>query len=168
MQNTETVTPSRHAFQEKHNVVAVSLQKVLAGTYGLYLTTQTYHWNVEGDLFVPLHSLFESQYNDLFKTVDVIAERIRSLGDYAMPFDDARILEIAKTTSNPLNKEKDATSRSKRMVHNLVDLNEDVIVLCQSTKKEAQDIQDDETVNLMVERITVHQKALWMLNSILK
>ena len=166
MKNSEMTT--LHTPDKAHNPVAASLQKVLAGTYGLYLTTQTYHWNVEGELFAPLHSLFEDQYNELFKTVDVIAERIRSLGDYAMPFDDARILEIAKATSNPLNKEKDATMRSKRMVHNLVDLNEDVIALCQSTKKEAQEIHDDETENLMVERITVHQKALWMMNSILK
>lgn len=166
MQQTETITFNTP--KKDHNPVAVSLQKVLAGTYGLYLTTQTYHWNVEGELFAPLHSLFEDQYNELFKTVDVIAERIRSLGDYAMPFDDDKILEISKTTSSPLNKEKDATARSKRMVHNLIALNEDVIEICQTTKKEARNTNDDETENLMVERVTTHQKSLWMLRSIIK
>jgi starvation-inducible DNA-binding protein len=170
MQQTETIAPKTalHSPRKDHKTVAASLQKVLAGTYGLYLTTQTYHWNVEGSLFVPLHSLFEDQYNELFKTVDVIAERIRSLGEYAMPFDDDNILQISKNTSNPLNKEKDATARSKRMVHNLIDLNDEIIRISQATKVDAQNIHDDETENLMVERITVHQKALWMLHSILK
>jgi DNA-binding ferritin-like protein len=35
-------------------------------------------------------------------------------------------------------------------------------------KKEAQDISDDESENLMVERITDHQKSIWMLKSIIK
>jgi starvation-inducible DNA-binding protein len=168
MKHTETKSVTLHTPPKDHNSAAISLQNVLAGTNGLCLITQTYHWNVEGTLFAPLHSLFEDQYNELFKAVDVIAERIRSLGAYAMPFEDDSILQISKTTSNPLNKEKDATARSKRMVHNLINLNNDMIEMCQSSKNIARNTNDDETENLMVERITTHQKSLWMLNSILK
>jgi len=154
----------------KHSNEAISqiLQSVLANTYGLYLATHNYHWNVEGARFMSLHSLFESQYNELFLAVDVIGERIRALGDYALPFEGENIVQISKMTSNALNKEPAAEDRANRMLRNLIELNEAVIKSCLSTKKMAQNLRDDETENLMVERITVHQKALWMLESSLK
>ena len=106
--------------------------------------------------------------NALFLAVDTIAERIRALGDYALPFEGSNVVQISKMTSNALNKETAADDRADRMVQNLVELNEAVIKSCQSSKKIAQNVRDDESENLMVERITAHQKALWMLSSILK
>lgn len=157
-----------HQPKQSNNAVTMTLQDVLTSTYGLYLATHNYHWNVEGENFVPLHKLFDEQYNELFKSIDDIAERIRALDDYALPFEGDNLVKILSTTSNSLNKETDANSRATRMVHNLMTLNEEVVKACQTAKKSAQKAQDDETENLMVERITAHQKAMWMLRSIAK
>lgn len=148
--------------------IGESLQNVLTNTYGLYLATHNYHWNVEGSQFVNLHKLFDEQYNELFQAIDIIAERIRALNEYALPFEGDEILGILKTTSNAMNKETKADARATRMVHNLIEMNESVIESCQFAKNEAQIIVDDESENLMVERITAHQKALWMLKSIVR
>lgn len=163
-----TASVAIHKPKQSNNLAAQALQGVLASTYGLYLATHNYHWNVEGPKFVPLHKLFEEQYNELFKTIDDIAERIRALDDYALPFEGNNILEVSKMISNSLNKEADANDRANRMVHNLITLNEAVVKNCQAAKKISQNTQDDETENLMVERITAHQKAMWMLRSIVK
>jgi len=159
-----TLHPPKYA----NSAAAQSLQPVLANTYGLYLATHNYHWNVEGPHFMALHTLFEAQYNELFLAIDLIAERIRALGDYALPFEDGNIFQISKMTSNALNKEVAANDRANRMVQNLVDLNEAVIKVCGASKKVAQNVRDDESEDLMIGRITTHQKALWMLESILK
>lgn len=164
MNNLETL----HKPKSPDSVVSKSIQNVLSNTYGLYLATHNYHWNVEGMNFMSLHKLFEEQYNELFKAIDTIAEHIRALDSYALPFEGDEILHILKTTSNALNKETDVNSRAIRMVHNLIEMNEEVIESCQSAKKDAQDVSDDESENLMVERITYHQKALWMLKSTAK
>jgi len=161
-------TPPRELTTKTDHAVAESLQKVLAGTYGLYLVTHNYHWNVEGEKFVPLHSLFEGQYNELYLAVDLIAERIRALGYYALPFEGENVTQISKMTANPLNKETESYLRADRMVHNLVALSGNVIDLCQVAKGEAQEAEDDETENLLIERITAHEKALWRLTSTLK
>ena len=145
-----------------------SLQDVLANTYGLYLATHNYHWNVEGPHFYPLHLLFGTQYNEMFEAIDVIAERVRALGAYALPFEGKEILDILQNTSNALNKENCANDRAVRMVHNLIALGQVLITTCQTAKKVAQEMKDDETENLMVERITAHQKMLWMLNAQVK
>ncbi len=157
-----------HEPMQSNNPVTIALQDVLASTYGLYLSTHNYHWNVEGGNFYPLHKLFEGQYTELFEAVDEIAERIRALGDYALPFEGNDITIVSKLTSNALNKETSADDRASRMVHNLIMLNQAVVEKCQSAKDASQKANDDETENLMVTRVTVHQKALWMLNSMAK
>ncbi len=150
------------------NPVAAALQKVLADTYGLYLATHNYHWNVEGPNFVALHALFSEHYNALIVAVDDIAERIRALGDYALPFEGDDILKLLKSTSNALNKEANTNERAMRMVHNLISLHGSVVESCNTAIKTARQEKDAETENLMVERVTYHQKTLWMLSSIVK
>lgn len=157
-----------HQPKQSNNPVNMALQNVLTSTYGLYLATHNYHWNVEGENFVSLHKLFDEQYNELFKSIDNIAERIRALDDYALPFEGDNLVKILSTTSNALNKETNANARATRMVNNLMTLNAEVVTACQAAKKSAQKAQDDETENLMVERITAHQKAMWMLRSVAK
>ncbi len=143
------------------------LQNVLADTYGVYFATHNYHWNVEGPQFGDLHNLFGAQYNELFLSIDAIAERIRALGAYALPAEGENLTHLLSTTSNALNKENDSSGRARRMVHNLIDLNASVLQTCQTAKENARLLNDDETENLLVERITAHQKSIWMLRSIL-
>lgn len=157
-------------YHAKHSdqAVAQNLQGVLTNTYGLYLATHNFHWNVDGSKFVPLHALFEGQYNELFLAVDTLAERIRALGCYAMPFGGEDVIRISKATAEVLDMDGTADDRANRMVQNLIELNEAVVKSCQATKIAARGAHDDESENLIVERITVHQKALWMLESVLK
>src|SRR5690606_3321417 len=68
---------------EARKELAEGLAGLLADTYGLYLKTHGYHWNVEGPMFRTLHLMFEEQYQELATAVDDIAERIRALGRYA-------------------------------------------------------------------------------------
>lgn len=60
--------------------IAEGVSRVLADTYTLYLKTHNYHWKVTGPMFNTLHSMFEQQYNEMWVAVDLLAERIRSLG----------------------------------------------------------------------------------------
>ena len=67
---------------------------MLADTYTLYLKTHNFHWNVTGPMFQTLHLMFETQYNELAAAVDLIAERIRALGQRG-PGDLPRVLELS-------------------------------------------------------------------------
>lgn len=148
--------------------VAAALQGMLKDTYALYLATHNYHWNVEGQNFVGLHTLFEQQYTELFTAIDTIAERIRALDVYALPNHYEEVLKTFLSLSNPLNKATDKGEVADRMVRNLLDLNGKVVESAQVAKRAAEKSGDDETVDLMVERVQVHQKASWMLRSIIK
>ena len=60
--------------------IAQKVGLVLEKTYELLLASQLVHWNVKGELFLPIHQLTEQHYEALFDTLDILAERMRALG----------------------------------------------------------------------------------------
>jgi starvation-inducible DNA-binding protein len=148
--------------------VADALQNVLSDTYTLFLVTHNYHWNVEGQNFVSLHTLFEQQYNEQFAAVDEIAERIRALDAYALPTQYGEILTQVSKFNAPAGKDKSKQSVAEKMIANLVVLHERVVKSAQIAKELADDMDDEESEDLTIARIQTHQKALWMLKSLLK
>lgn len=86
MADAMTVVSSDDAVDTGVNhVEAISdgLADALTDTYRLLFKTHTCHWNVEGPLFFSIHNLTEEQNKDMFEAADVIAERIRALGQLA-------------------------------------------------------------------------------------
>jgi len=138
--------------------VADLLKTTLADSYILYLKTQNYHWNVTGPNFKSLHLMFEEQYNDLFTAVDLIAERIRALGQKA-PGSFASYVKLAHIKEGDENLDADLM---------LQELAEDQNIICNSLTKvlhEAQQAGDEVTAGIAADRIEIHQKNAWMLNS---
>jgi starvation-inducible DNA-binding protein len=138
--------------------VTEALKKVLADTYTLYLKTQNYHWNVEGANFRALHLLFEEQYNELFAAVDLIAERIRALGEKS----PGSFAEFKKLT---LISEGNSEFDSNRMLKDLHDSQQTIIGNLKKAITVADKADDVSTVDLLTQRITAHDKAAWMLKS---
>ena len=60
--------------------IANGLSLLLADSFTLYMKTHSFHWNVTGPMFQTLHVLFMGQYTELWNALELIAERIRSLG----------------------------------------------------------------------------------------
>ena len=134
------------------------LKLLLADTYALYLKTQNYHWNVTGPHFSALHALFEVQYTDLAAAVDEIAERIRALGDTA-PARFGTYSELTKI------KDGDEQASASEMVKHLAEDQELLIKTLQNVLGAAQEEDDEVTIGLVVDRMSVHEKAGWMLRS---
>ena len=150
---------------KSNSPVSQALNEVVKETYILLTQTHQHHWNVEGPMFVSLHELFEKQYNELFTAIDEVAERVRALDDYALPFKDNATFPNMNAAVNDNN---DATEAAQQMVQELIEQNQKVIDACQKAKEEAVKSEDDETEDLTIERITAHQDAIWMLKSVIK
>ena len=67
-----------------HEVIVTFLNLLLADEYVLYTKTRTAHWNMDGSNYFELHVFLENQYNRLDEIIDDIADRIRSLGHFAL------------------------------------------------------------------------------------
>lgn len=57
--------------------------EILSDEFVLEQATRSFHWNVDGTLFEPLHSLFGTQYGEIGKIIDDMAETMRQDGDFA-------------------------------------------------------------------------------------
>ena len=142
-------------------VVVEAASKLLADSYTLYLKTHNYHWNVTGPMFETLHLMFERQYNELALAVDLIAERIRALG-FPAPGSYA---EFGKLTAI---KEESGVPDAKSMIRDLLDGQETVVRTARSVFPAVEKAHDEPTADLLTQRMQVHEKAAWMLRSLLE
>jgi starvation-inducible DNA-binding protein len=141
--------------------VADGLSRVLADTYTLYLKTHNFHWNVTGPMFQTLHMMFETEYNELALAVDLVAERIRALG-FPAP---ATYTAYAKLSSI---REEEGVPPAKDMIRLLVEGNEAVARTARKVFAAAEKAGDQPTADLLTQRLQVHEKAAWMLRSLLE
>jgi starvation-inducible DNA-binding protein len=141
--------------------VAASLNQVLADSYALLSLTHLAHWNVEGPGFFALHTAFQTQYEELFMAVDEIAERIRALQAYAL----GGLGTLAKVAQM---KEFTAPISQVEYVSALIEANEKLVADAEVARDLAGEANDPESQDLMIGRITLHQKTIWMLRSFLK
>lgn len=141
--------------------LAQAVSKALAETYVLYTKTQAVHWNVVGPMFYSLHKLTETQYEDLAEAVDVIAERIRALGAPA-PGSFGEFLELSDIV------EQRQKQTAEQAVTMLCADHEIAARTFREATKLADDLDDVVTADLLTQRMAEHEKAAWMLRSILQ
>jgi starvation-inducible DNA-binding protein len=137
------------------------LSKLLADTYLVYLKTHSFHWNVEGPMFQTLHQMFMEQYTETWNAIDLIAERIRSLGEYA----PGTYREYAKLTRI---QETEGVPKAEDMVRLLIEGQEAIVRTAREVLPLADEANDEPTLDLLTQRMQVHEKNAWMLRSLLK
>ena len=141
--------------------IAQGLSRMLADTYLLYLKTHNFHWNVEGPMFQTLHLMFMEQYTEAWNAIDLIAERIRALGHYA-PGTYKEYVKLARI------QETDGVPRADKMVRLLIDAQESVVRTAREVLPIAEEANDQPTLDLLTQRMDIHEKNAWMLRSLLK
>lgn len=134
------------------------LKLLLANTYVLYVKTQNFHWNVKGPRFQQLHAFFEEQYTALSAAIDEVAEQIRIL--QARP--PSSLKEFLDLTSL---EESTGELSEDDMLRNLLADHEQMIHQIVRWIKDAQEVDDESTADLLVERSREHEKMAWMIRS---
>ena len=146
--------------EQNRREIVQGLSHLLADTYTLYLKTHNFHWNVTGPMFRTLHLMFEEQYIELALAVDLIAERIRTLG-FPAP---GTYGEFARLSS--IKEEEDVPS-AEDMIHKLIEGQEAVVRTARSLFIVLERSHDEPTADLLTQRMQVHEKTAWMLKSLL-
>lgn len=146
--------------EQQRKAIADGLSRLLADTYTLYLKTHNFHWNVTGPQFNSLHLMFETQYTELALAVDIIAERIRALGEPA-PGSYAAFARLSSI------KEAEGVPPADEMLRQLVRDQEAVARTAREVFPIADAAHDEPTADLLTGRMQVHEKTAWMLRSML-
>lgn len=167
MRNTEALATVDHmsttAIASKVSSPVVSgLRTLLADSYALMGQTHLAHWNVEGPNFFQLHVAFQGQYEELFTAIDDIAERIRALDE----FSPGGLQTLAKLST--ISEMTSGAAPAKDFVAHLIDSHEILLANAKGLREAAGEANDLETQDIVIGRIQIHQKTLWMLKSFLK
>jgi starvation-inducible DNA-binding protein len=138
-----------------------ALKIAFASEFAFYLKAHFYHWNVEGSDFKQYHDLFGDIYEEVFESIDVFAEQIRSAGGYVpgsferfsmlSKIEDEIEISPALEMVQELLKDSDKMAELFRMVF-------------QISEREGQHGLSD----FLAGRQDAHKKHSWMLRATLK
>ena len=135
-----------------------SLKTLMADVVTMYFVAQGFHWNVEDKDFSQYHALFGEIYEDVYESIDPIAENIRKLGEFApftlSKFVDLRTVEVKEVKPN-----------AKAMTGELKRINDVVIVSVNKAFKEAEKAGEQGIMDFLASRDDMHKKWRWQLEA---
>lgn len=139
----------------------LQLKRILATSFAMYLKSHNFHWNVEGPDFPEYHEFLGNLYEEVYGSVDAIAEKIRMLGAYA-PGSFVRFSELSE-----IDDEVNVPVASQMFLKLKAD-NETLIGLIRDGIDIAEEAGEPAISNYLQERLNAHQKHGWMLTSLTK
>lgn len=136
----------------------VSLNKLLANFQIYYQSLRGLHWNIKGKSFFELHVKFEEFYTDSQEKVDLIAERILTLGGTPLhTFEEYISLSEVKVGKNIVDGENS--------VKLIVDSLSKLLKLERVILEQSDEANDEGTNAMMSDFIAEQEKTVWMLNA---
>jgi starvation-inducible DNA-binding protein len=134
------------------------LSDAQASLFVLFHKTWIYHWNVVGQDFQQLHTLFGGQYETMFEEIDRLSEHMRYLN--VKPLSSLnRVLEVSKI------KEASSSANAEGMISDLLQSNIDFCNMMGKISEEAEDQKSYATANLVQDLMESHGKFVWMLRA---
>jgi starvation-inducible DNA-binding protein len=144
-----------------NDAIVQSLQKQVANAFILYLNYKHYHWQTFGPLFRDLHRLFDEFAEEVYLTIDEMAERIRMIGQNPV----SRIEEFLQTASIS------SAAHSTDMRDMIREANQNSLQIIKEMReaiKIADEADDPGTADVLTKFVQVHEKHEWWLRDILE
>jgi starvation-inducible DNA-binding protein len=137
-----------------------NLKTLLGSTFVIYTKTHGFHWNIEGSDFPQYHKFLKKMYEEIYESIDTIAEYIRTLESYS-PGSLARMQELS------IIEEQYKIPRAELMLAELLEDTEKMTALVTdifdiATQERAQGI-----ANYLAELQDLYTKKAWMLRATL-
>lgn len=139
------------------NSVKEALNALLADSFALYFKTKNFHWHVSGPHFRDYHLLFDEQAAEIFATTDVIAERVRKIGNTTL-----RSIGDVSRHQTVKDNDKDYVS-AKDMLAELRDDNLKMVEDLRTLKDLADAAKDNATSAVVDEWTDAAERRAWFL-----
>ncbi len=134
------------------------LNALLANFQTYYQNLRGIHWNIKGKRFFDLHVKFEELYNDANMKVDLVAERILTLGGVPQhTFQD--YIENAKV---PVGKN---ITKDEEAIRLIVDSLTELLLVERKILSMSGEAEDEGTNSMMGDFITEQEKTVWMMKA---
>jgi starvation-inducible DNA-binding protein len=144
--------------KKKTEDLAGDLNELLANFQIYYQNLRGIHWNIKGKNFFDLHIKFEELYTDANLKVDLIAERILTLGE--TPFHTFE--DYTSRAKVPVGEN---VSKDVKAVQLIVNSLTELLKIERQILDKSSDASDEGTNAMMSDFITEQEKTVWMMNA---
>jgi len=160
VQRFGTVTHVPIGLEERVRLDSVNdLNDILADTITLRDLYKKHHWQVAGHTFYQLHLLFDKHYEEQSKLVDLLAERIQSLGGISVAM-APDVAEMTRIQRPPKGREEVPVQISR-----LLEAHEQILTASRQAAERAEDRGDSGTNDLLVsEVIRTNEIQVWFVS----
>ncbi|MFI1772360.1 Dps family protein [Thalassobellus citreus] len=142
----------------KTKELAGDLNNLLANFQIYYQNLRGIHWNIKGKRFFDLHVKFEELYTDANMKVDLIAERILTLGETPLhTFED-----YTANAQVPIGKN---ISQDEKAISLIVDSLTALLKIERIILEKSGDANDEGTNSMMGDFIVEQEKTVWMMKA---
>ena len=152
----DTATDAEDVMGESMSLVP-ALQAALNNVVPLYFAAHRAHWNVQGQDFSEYHELFAEIYEDVYGSIDPLAENIRKIGGFPMG--------LNSMVSAGEVKDDSTTTDARELAADLAAKNMDVLEMMKEIFKACNDADEQGIANFIAERIDMHEKWNWQLTA---
>lgn len=143
---------------KESQLIVDELNVLLANFQVYYQNLRGVHWNIRGKRFFDLHVKFEELYNDAQLKIDLVAERVLTIGGTPLhTFEDyikSNRLEVGKDISNDVK----AVSLIVNSLTDLLGIEREILA-------KSAEINDEGTNSMMSDFISEQEKTIWMMNA---
>ena len=136
-----------------------AMHSLMADVVNLYFRAHGYHWNVVGSDFAQYHELFQEIYEDVYGSVDPMAESIRKLGG----FPKVSVADYAHMST--LSGSELSGGSPRALAADLLLANEVVIDELKAMFQMLEAANEQGVADFIAGRIDMHQKWQWQLSS---
>jgi len=141
----------------KTAVIAREVNKLVADAFALYLKTKNFHWHVSGPHFRDYHLMLDEQADQIFATIDPLAERVRKLGKRTI----LGITHVAELTSIKDNRAEFVPPLD--MLKILLEDNESMAKNMRKVHAKCEENEDPATASLLEIYIDETERRTWFL-----
>lgn len=143
---------------KESEVIAAELNILLSNFQVYYQNLRGLHWNIRGKRFFSLHVKFEELYNDAQEKIDMIAERILTLGGTPLHTFEEYLKNNRLEVGHNVSKDTEA-------VHLIMASLSDLLKIERVILDESDKINDEGTNSMMSDFIKEQEKTIWMMKA---
>jgi starvation-inducible DNA-binding protein len=137
--------------------IAEGLNRIVADTFALYVKTKNFHWHMSGPHFRDYHLLLDEQGEQIYASIDPLAERVRKLGRPTL----RSIGDIARLASVKDNESDFVPPLA--MLQELIDDNKSCAASMRRVHEICDKQQDSGTAGLLETLIDETERRIWFL-----
>lgn len=143
---------------KESEAIVSELNTLLSSFQVYYQNLRGIHWNIRGKRFFDLHVKFEELYNDAQLKIDMIAERVLTIGGTPLHTFEDYLKNNKLAVGKNISKDEEA-------VHLIVNSLSDLLKIERKILKDSDEIHDEGTNSMMGDFIAEQEKTIWMMRA---